>query len=343
MSKNIILAIESSCDETSAAVVVDGKKVLSNVINSQVNLHKKFGGVVPELASRKHIETICPVVDEALHLAKKNLDDITAVAVTKGPGLIGSLLVGISYAKSIAYSKKLPLVGVNHLKGHIFSAMLENDIDYPFISLLVSGGHTELYIVKGHNDLKLLGRTRDDAAGEAFDKASKLLNLGYPGGIVIDKLSEPGNEKFHKFPRAFLGKSSFDFSFSGLKTSFKNFLSSKSDGFIKDNLNDIAASFQEAIVDVLLLKAFHAVKDYSVKNLVVSGGVAANSRLRERFFKMGEEKGVNVYIPSKILCTDNAAMIGIAGYFELIDSNFQDLRLNAVSRYYMEAPLNSKN
>jgi N6-L-threonylcarbamoyladenine synthase len=335
MGKNIILAIESSCDETAAAVVVDGRKVLSSVVNSQINIHKKFGGVVPELASRKHIETICFVVDEALDSANKSLDDITAVAVTKGPGLIGSLLVGISYAKAVAYSKNIPLIGVNHLKGHIFSAMLEYNIAYPFISLLVSGGHTELYYVKSHNDFKLLGRTRDDAAGEAFDKASKLLGLGYPGGVVIDRLSETGDEKFHKFPRAVISKDSFDFSFSGLKTSFRNYLISKSDEFVKENINHIAASFQEAIVDVLLLKAFGAVRKHKAKRLVISGGVAANSRLRERFFDEGKADKTDIYIPDKALCTDNAAMIGVAGYFELKNKNIKGLNMNAVSRYYI--------
>jgi N6-L-threonylcarbamoyladenine synthase len=335
MSNNIILAIESSCDETSAAVVVDGKKVLSNIINSQVALHKKFGGVVPELASRRHIESVNAVVDEALEKAGVTLDDITAVAVTKGPGLIGSLLVGISYAKSIAYCKNIPLIGVNHLKGHIFAIMLEHTVKYPFISLLVSGGHTELYLVKSHNDLTLLGKTRDDAAGEAFDKASKILGLGYPGGIVIDDLAKSGDEKFHKFPRAIISKNTFDFSFSGLKTSFRNFTLSKPEKYVKDNLNDIVASFQEAIVDVLIKKAFDAVKKHSVKTLVVSGGVAANSRLRERFMEEGKKSGVDIFIPSKVLCTDNAAMVGAAGYLKLIDADFEDLTMNAVSRSYM--------
>ncbi|MFC1855189.1 tRNA (adenosine(37)-N6)-threonylcarbamoyltransferase complex transferase subunit TsaD [Thermodesulfobacteriota bacterium] len=330
--KTSILAIESSCDETAAAVIVDGKVILSNVINSQVKLHEKFGGVVPELASRKHIEAISAVVDEALSDAKMNLDDITAIAVTAGPGLIGSLLVGISFAKALAFSKNIPLIGVNHLKGHIFAAMLENDISFPFISLLVSGGHTELYLIHGPNDIKLLGKTRDDAAGEAFDKASKIIGRGYPGGIVIDNLSKSGDEKFHKFPRSIINKNTFDFSFSGLKTSFKNYISNKSDDFMEKNLNSVVASFQEAIVDVLLLKSFNAVEKYGVKNMVVSGGVAANSRLREQFLKRGKDQSVNVFIPSKILCTDNAAMIGMAGFFEFNDKNFKDIKLNAFSR-----------
>jgi len=333
--KSVILAIESSCDETSASVVVNGKKILSNIINSQVKLHSKFGGVVPEIASRKHVEAISYVVDEALKVAGKTLNDIDAVAVTRGPGLVGSLLVGLSYGKSIAYSKNIPLIGVNHLKGHISAAYLEHDVTYPYVSLLVSGGHTELYLVKAHDDMTLLGRTRDDAAGEAFDKASKIMGLGYPGGIVIDNLAKSGDVNFHKFPRALNCKTSFDFSFSGVKTSFRNYLLNHDKEFIDNNINSILASFQEAIVDVLERKSFIALKTHGVKDLVVSGGVAANSRLRERFMKRSEEEGVNVYIPSKVLCTDNAAMIGAAAHFEYVAGNFVDLTLNAVSRYYM--------
>ncbi len=334
-NKSVILAIESSCDETAAAVVVDGKKILSNVINSQVRLHAKYGGVVPELASRRHIETISYVVTEALEVSNMTLDDITTVAVTKGPGLIGSLLVGISFAKSVAYSKNIPLIGVNHLKGHIYAAQLENDVAYPYISLLVSGGHTELYIVKNHNDFTLLGRTRDDAAGEAFDKVSKLVGLGYPGGVVIDKMSKSGDETFHKFPRAMLNKGSFDFSFSGLKTSFRNYVIDKPDDFLESRMNDIVASFQEAIVDVLVFKSFRALKKYGIKNLVISGGVAANSRLREKALAEGKKHGVEVTIPSKILCTDNAAMIAAAAYHDDAQESVAGLTLNAVSRYYI--------
>ncbi len=300
-----------------------------------MEIHARYGGVVPELASRRHIETVGFVVDEALKAAGKSLDDITAVAVTKGPGLIGSLLVGISYAKSIAYSKNIPLVAVNHLKGHIFAAMIENDVPYPFISLLVSGGHTALYLVKDHNDITLLGATRDDAAGEAFDNASKIVGLGYPGGIIIDRLSKSGRADFHKFPRAMISKNTFDFSFSGLKTSFRNYITGETNEYLEKNLSDIAASFQEAVVDVLVSKAFKAVDKYNVKGLVVSGGVAANSRLRERFYEAGEEKRVNVYIPSKALCTDNAAMIGVAGYLDLGSGTTEYLTLNALSRYYI--------
>jgi len=338
----LILGIETSCDETAAAVIEICKtspssppseggergaviKIKSNIIASQHEIHNKYGGVVPELACRRHIENISPVITEALNKAGVKINDIGLFAVTKCPGLLVALLVGLSTAKAIAYALKKPLIGVNHLEGHILSIFLEKpDISFPFISLLVSGGHTELYLVEGFGKYKALGRSRDDAAGEAFDKASKMLKLGYPGGPAIEKTANSGNPLSINFPRAYINKDSLDFSFSGVKTALKNYL----DGFIPPyststlSLPDVAASFQQAVVDVLINKAFLAAKMYNVKTIVIAGGVASNKLLREGMKKRGTAEGVNVYHPSPILCTDNAAMIACAGYYRFAANGF---------------------
>ena len=330
----IILGIESSCDETAAAVVVDGKKILSNIINSQISIHSKYGGVVPELASRRHVESILPVIQEALSKANLSLNDIEGIAVTQGPGLVGSLLVGLSVAKSIAYVKNIPLIGVDHVKGHIFSIFLENDeLDFPFLSLVVSGGHTNLYMVHGIDRCNLLGQTRDDAAGEAFDKIAKLLELGYPGGVVIDKLAKEGDSGAIHFPRAFISKDSLDFSFSGIKTAVLHYVRARPWTEISARMNDIAASFQEAIIDVLVRKTVQAALNNKVKSIVLAGGVASNSRLRTQMTNTAKEKGLRICIPSPILCTDNAAMISVVGDYFLKRGVTSSMDLNAVSRW----------
>lgn len=330
----LILGIESSCDETAAAVVVDGKEILSNIIYSQIDVHSKFGGVVPELASRRHVESIIPVIEEALAVANLSLDEIQGIAVTQGPGLVGSLLVGLSVAKSIAYVKNIPMVGVHHIEGHISAIFLEEDnLGFPFISLVVSGGHTSLYLVNGLDDCQLLGQTRDDAAGEAFDKVAKLLKLGYPGGVVIDQLAKEGNPKAVDFPRAFMSHNSLDFSFSGIKTAVLNYVRTRSKEVISDQINDIVASFQEAIVDVLVIKTLTAALSRGVSTIVLAGGVASNTRLRTRLKDMAEEKGLRVFIPSPILCTDNAAMIAGIGNYYLRKGITSSMDLNAVSRW----------
>ncbi len=324
----VILAIESSCDETAAAVIVEGKKALSNVVSSQTQVHRKYGGVVPELASRKHIETIIPVIREALHKADISLDQVEGIAATNGPGLIGSLLVGLSVAKAIAYARNLPFVGVNHVEGHLSAIFLENPrLRFPFIGLVVSGGHTCLYRVDHLGSYEWLGGTRDDAAGEAFDKVAKLLNLGYPGGPVIDEAARNGDQQAVFFPRAFISKDSFDFSFSGIKTSVLHYVRKHP----HTRVEDIAASFQEAVVDVLVSKAVQAARILDLPRIVISGGVASNTRLRTRLQEIAEEEGLEANIPSPILCTDNAAMIGVIGHYYLERGRISPLTLNAFS------------
>jgi len=327
----LVLGIESSCDETAAAVFRNGK-ICSNVIASQIAVHSPYGGVVPEIASRKHIEAINPVIKQALSDADVTLTEIEGIAVTCGPGLIGSLLIGLSTAKALAYALNIPFVGVNHLEGHIAAAFISEKVpDLPFIALVVSGGHTSVYLVKHFHDFQLIGQTRDDAAGEAFDKAAKLLNLGYPGGVVIDRIAKGGNPQAVSFPRAM--KDSADFSFSGLKTSLLTMLKKRGRDFKDEELSDIAASYQEAIVDTLVEKTIKAAQDNSVPRIVVCGGVAANSSLRERFALETSVKQIELFIPPVILCTDNAAMIAVRGEIMLKNGRRDSLDLNAVSRW----------
>ncbi len=331
----LVLGIESSCDETAAAVI-DSGRMRSNVIASQIKDHSKYGGVVPEIASRKHIEAINMVIQEALANAQVTLKEIEGIAVTRGPGLIGSLLIGLSTAKALAYALNIPLVGVNHLEGHIAASFLaENTPEFPFCALVVSGGHTNVYLVKNYHDFVLLGQTRDDAAGEAFDKAAKLLNLGYPGGVVIDKLAKQGNPQAIAFPRAM--KDSPDFSFSGLKTSLLTMLKKRGCDFEESQLPDVVASYQEAIVDVLVEKTIRAAQNNNIDRIVVCGGVAANGRLRQKFAMAAEAGKMELFIPPIILCTDNAAMIGAIGEIMLKNGRSDSLNLNAVSRWPLTA------
>ncbi len=368
-----ILGIDTSCDDTSASVVLDGGKILSNIVSSQTEIHKKYGGIVPELASRRHIELIWHVADEALNKANITLDDLDAIAVCHGPGLIGSLLVGCNFAKAVAYARKIPLIAVNHLEGHIFSAILEDSKpSFPFISLIASGGHTSLYVVNGLGQYIELGKTRDDAAGEVYDKVAKMLGLGYPGGPVIDRLAKEGNPKAFDFPRAYVPES-FDFSFSGLKTAVKieihksevrtrtpksfgvrpsthevSALGQKPDppqppldkGGIEGGafseprtpnpelINDIAASFQASVVDVLVRKAEWVIIKKGIRQVALSGGVSANSELRRRMKEMAEDREVELFLPSIALCTDNAAMIAAAGHHHFMSGRIAGIDLN---------------
>lgn len=311
----LLLAIESSCDETAAAVLADGKHLLASVVDSQVQVHSPYGGVVPELASRRHIETIYPVVAEALRTATVSLDRLDAIAVTQGPGLIGSLLVGMSFAKALAFAENLPCLGVDHMAGHLLSVFLgEEHPDFPYVALAASGGHSSIYLVNDPLTYKLLGQTRDDAAGEAFDKIAKLLGLGYPGGPVIAETAERGDPEAISFPRAWLEPESFDFSFSGVKTSVANYVSRMQQKKEILNIPDICASFQEAVTDVLVEKTLAAAAKTGVNRVVLAGGVAANQRLRDRMHLRGRQDNYSVFIPPKEYCTDNAAMIAVAGY-----------------------------
>jgi len=338
MNKDIkILAIETSCDETSAAVVRNGREVLSNIISSQIDIHKRFGGVVPEVASRKHLENISPVIDEALLSAGVALKDLDAVAATCGPGLVGALLIGLTTAKAIAFSSSLPFIGVNHIEGHIAANYIEhNELEPPFICLVASGGHSHIVNVVGYTSYEVLGRTRDDAAGEAFDKIARALGLGYPGGPLLDKLAASGNRGVIDFPRAFLEEGSYDFSFSGLKSAVLNYLNSKRMKNEEVNPADIAASFQEAVTDVLSAKLIKAALDRKSEYAVLAGGVASNSRLRELLKQRGEQAGIKVIYPSPILCTDNAAMIGCAAYYRYINGTRSDFTLNAIPNLSLE-------
>lgn len=328
----LILGIDTSCDDTSAAVVQDGRKTISNIVSSQSDIHTKYGGIVPELASRRHIEMIMPVVEEALKQANVSLTGLAAVAVCHGPGLIGSLLVGCSFAKAVCYGKNIPLVGVNHLEGHLLSPFLEEQSPaFPFISLVVSGGHTSLYLAEDYGRYTVLGKTRDDAAGEAYDKVSKLIGLSYPGGPIIDNLAKKGNPKAVAFPRAYL-PDTLDFSFSGLKTAVLHHVKGLSfhSSLITDHalLPDIAASFQAAVVDVLVRKTEWAVNKTGIRRVALSGGVSANSGLRQKMAEMGQKKQIEVFIPSVALCTDNAAMIAAAGYHRFLKNELAGLDLN---------------
>lgn len=324
-----ILGIESSCDDTAAAVWADGS-VLSNIIASQT-VHEKFGGVVPELASRAHHKTIWKTVNQALEEAEVSLDEIDAIAVAQGPGLMGSLLVGLSFAKGLSISQEKPIIGVNHIDAHMYANFIEHEEVYPFVALIVSGGHTRLVHVDKIFSHNVLGKTRDDAAGEAFDKIGKLLKLEYPGGPVIDKLSKKGDRNFHDFPRSMINKG-LDFSFSGLKTSVLYYTQEKGDKFIQKHLNDICASVSNAITDVLQVKLKRAVKKTGVKNIMVAGGVSANSMLREKVMLMAQEMGLNLMIPSIQYCTDNAAMIAITGALKARTGHYDDLQIKPFAR-----------
>jgi N6-L-threonylcarbamoyladenine synthase len=337
----VILGIESSCDETAAAVVEDGRKILSDVVASQVAVHGPYGGVVPEIASRKHVEAILPVIAKALDDARITAQELDAIAVTQGPGLVGALLVGLSAAKAMAYALNKPIIGVNHLEGHMHAAFAGREpLDKPFVCLVVSGGHTALYRVEPDGASKLLGSTRDDAAGEAFDKVAKLLGLGYPGGVVIDRMAALGNHQAHPFPKAFMEKNSLEFSFSGLKTAVVNFVHrhglpapEKEEGAYR--LEDLVASFQEAIVDVLVTKTMRAARSCKINDVTVVGGVAANSRLRQRLKEESEANRLTLHLPPLRLCTDNAVMIAAAAYAVWRRSGFcqTPLELDAKSRW----------
>lgn len=331
MSKDVkILAIESSCDETAAAVVVNGRELLSNVIASQIDIHKKFGGVVPEVASRKHVEVINAIVEEALEQANLESKDIDAVAVTYGPGLVGALLVGLQYAKGLAYSLKKPLVGVNHIEGHISANFIEHkDLEPPFVCLVVSGGHTFIVHMKDYGDFEVIAKTRDDAAGEAYDKVARALGLGYPGGPAIDKLAKEGNENAIKFPRSNFHEETLDFSFSGLKSAVLNYLNKMEMTGQEINKADVAASFQKAVVDVLTDNVIKTCKMKKVNKIAIAGGVASNTALRNSLIKAGADHNIQVLFPAPILCTDNAAMIASAAYFEYMRGVRSPLDLNA--------------
>lgn len=327
----LILGIESSCDETAAAVVKNGREVLSNVISSQIELHKLYGGVVPEIASRKHIEKINQVIEEALSQAEVMLDDLDAIGVTYGPGLVGALLVGVSEAKAVSYAKNLPLVGVHHIEGHISANYIEHpDLKPPFACLVVSGGHTHLVVVQDYGTYEIIGRTRDDAAGEAFDKVARAIGLGYPGGPKIDRLSKEGNPDAISFPKARVADAPYDFSFSGLKSAVLNYLNGcrmKGEPIIEA---DVAASFQKAVIDVLVEHSMMAVKEFGFDKFAIAGGVASNSSLRLAMEEACRKNHVAFYYPSPVFCTDNAAMIGTAAYYEYLAGTRHGLDLNAV-------------
>ena len=332
MNKEIkILAIESSCDETAAAVVVNGRDVRSNVISSQIALHTLYGGVVPEIASRKHIEKINQVIEQALSDASVTLDDIDAIGVTYGPGLVGALLVGVAEAKAISYAKNIPLVGVHHIEGHISANYIENkELEPPFLCLVVSGGHTHLVKVLDYGKYEILGRTRDDAAGEAFDKGARAIGLGYPGGPKIEKVSHEGNPHAMEFPRAKIEDGPYDFSFSGLKSAVLNYINGCNMKGIEVVQADVAASFQKAVTDVLVGNAMKAIDEFKMDKFAIAGGVASNGTLREAMREACEKKGVKFYHPSPIFCTDNAAMIGVAAYYDFLAGKRDGLDLNAI-------------
>lgn len=335
-----VLAIESSCDETAAAIVVDGRTVLSNIISSQIDIHKLYGGVVPEIASRKHIEKINQVIEEALTVSGRSWDGIDAICVTYGPGLVGALLVGVGAAKAISFATGKPLVGVHHIEGHISANYIENpDLKPPFLCLVASGGHSHLVVVRDYGVYEVLGRTRDDAAGEAFDKVARAIGLGYPGGPKIDKLAKEGNPQAVDFPRASIEGAPYDFSFSGLKSAVLNYINGcrmKGESYSEA---DLAASFQQAVVDVLVDHTMAAAGDYKIDKIAIAGGVACNSALRAAVQDACEKRGYSFYRPSPVLCTDNAAMIGAAGYYEYMRGVRHGLDLNAVPGLKLGEPI----
>lgn len=327
-----ILSIESSCDETAAAVVENGRKVLSSVIASQVEEHKLYGGVVPEIASRRHAEAIVPVVNQALSDADCTMEDIEAIAVTHAPGLIGALLVGVNFAKGLSLATNKPLVPTHHLRSHIASNYISNlELKPPFLCLVVSGGHSHIVLVEDYTKMKIIGKTRDDAAGECFDKAARTMGMSYPGGIALDKIAEEGNPQAFKFPRPVVNNAPYDFSFSGLKTSVINLIHNMEQRGEEVPKADICASFRFAVVDLLVSNFLKAAEDYNIKSLAVAGGVSANTLLRNRLKEECEKRGYTFYLPEKSLCTDNAAMVGSQGYYEYLSGNIADLSLNAVA------------
>ncbi|HEV8722150.1 MAG TPA: tRNA (adenosine(37)-N6)-threonylcarbamoyltransferase complex transferase subunit TsaD [Candidatus Binatia bacterium] len=325
----VVLGVETSCDDTAAAVLKDGRTILANVVSSQDQIHGPYGGVVPELASRQHIRNILPIVDDALQKAGMTLKEIDGIAVTYGPGLVGSLLVGLSLVKGMSFHSGIPYVGVNHLEAHLLAIHLEREVPFPYIALLASGGHTLLYCVNDIGDYLHLGGTRDDAAGEAYDKVAKMMGLGYPGGRVIDNLAKNGDRTAIRFPRARFRKDSYEFSFSGIKTAVWHYLKSRGKGQWEGEIADIAASFQEAVVDMLVNPTIKAAIAARVSRIVLSGGVAANSRLREKITQQGDAEGIDVFFPAPKFCTDNGAMIALAGYHWLKRGRRDDFRLNA--------------
>lgn len=339
MKENVlILSIESSCDETAAAVVENGRNVLSNVISTQIEIHKEFGGVVPEVASRKHIENISDVVEEALKNANVTSEQIDAVAVTYGPGLVGALLVGVNFAKGLAFAWQKPLIGVNHIEGHISANYIEDkNLEPPFICMVASGGHSHLVYVKDYGKYEILGVTRDDAAGEAFDKIARAIGLGYPGGPLVDKTAKMGNKDAIKFPRVIIDEETLDFSFSGLKSAVLNYIHNSEQKNEKVIIEDIAASFQEAVVEVLAMKTMKAAKKKDCNTVALAGGVASNSRLREILQEQCLAAGYKFTKPSPVLCTDNAAMIGAAAYYKYLNKQFADSSLNALPNLELES------
>ena len=328
MTNEIILAIETSCDETSVAIVRGGKEILANVVSSQIEQHKQFGGVVPEIASRKHTEQITYVLEKAFKEANVAWDDIDAIAVTEGPGLVGALIVGVNTAKALAFAKNKPLIAVHHIAGHIYANRFESEFEFPLLALIVSGGHTELVLMENHGTYELIGETLDDAAGEAFDKIARALDLPYPGGPHIDRLAHEGEETI-EFPRAWLSENSYDFSFSGLKSAVINFIHNEKQRGKKINKADIAASFQASVVEVLTEKTFEAAMQYGVKQVIIAGGVAANKGLRKAIVDKFSDSNIDVYIPPIQLCTDNAAMIGAAASILYQERQFAGWDLNA--------------
>ncbi len=336
MKDKYILGIETSCDDTSASVVKNGRVVLSNVVASQIDIHKLYGGVVPEVASRNHIDNIAGVVESALEEAEITLDEVDGVAVTYGPGLEGALIVGVAYAKSLAYAKNIPLLGVHHIKGHIFANFLEDEnLAPPFLSLVVSGGHTHLIKVNSYDSFEILGKTRDDAAGEAYDKVARVMGLEYPGGPKIDKYAEKGIDNLD-FPRVWISNDTLDFSFSGLKSAVLNYLNGCKMKGEDYKVEDVSASFQNAVVEVLVGKTEKALKQEDIKTLILGGGVACNNGLRKGITEMAEKNGIDLHLPNKKYCTDNAAMIASVGYYELIAGNVKPYNLNAKSNLSIE-------
>jgi len=334
---HLTMAIESSCDETSVAIVRNGREILSNIISSQIEVHKVFGGVVPEIASRHHLKNINSVAKEALEEAGVTLDDIDLIGVTQGPGLVGALLIGLATAKAFAFAKNKPLVGVHHIQGHISANYIEHkELEPPFLALVVSGGHTSIIEVLGYNNFKVIGRTRDDAAGEAFDKVARVLGLGYPGGPLIDEIAKKGYKDAIHFKRVYLDKDGFDFSFSGTKTGVINYLNTEKQAGREINIPDVAASFQQAVMEVIVNKAVDAAEKLGKDKIVLAGGVAANSSLRTMLESACNQKGVKLFCPSTILCTDNAAMIGCAAYYKFKEGYLDDMSLDAFPNLPLE-------